>query len=160
MRRSVRTIWRSRLTSSMCGSLPAHQVLHNRASGALQYAMRDRLATLSQLRDDLFRLVLSLRHSWHPPKAESLLEGGPLFRGRPVGMPMARSHLGIMFRSTLRDGVDAALSPTASQCAKLVMLSHKRNESVDRRPSETPLGSAARPSSRRWAWSAAAALWC
>jgi transposase len=26
--------------------------------------------------------VLPLRHSWHPPKAESLLQGGPLFRGQ------------------------------------------------------------------------------
>ena len=45
MTRSALIIWSARRSSTFAES-SAHQVLHNRESGALQYAMRDRLTAL------------------------------------------------------------------------------------------------------------------
>ena len=66
---------------------------------------------LPQLRNDFLGLVLPVRHSWHPPKAESLLQGGPLFRGQTCS---GRAVRGV--QHAIGDGVPtASISPARTR---------------------------------------------
>ena len=106
----------------------AHQVLHNRESGALQYAMRDRLATLGwscieTIDDDLGRSAAGgvTRAGFDRMVAEGLPGQGGRGRGaggvalRPQQPRLAAAHRDV---SRSRHGVDRpgdSLCPAAGQ---------------------------------------------